>query len=311
MSSSAADHSEHAHDRSFRVQAMILAAGRGTRLLPHTAVCPKPLMPVAGRPALFHALDALRPLAPEPLVVNCHHLGHLVKAALADRPEVLVQEEETLLGTGGALARARQWFSRCKCLVVTNGDIIYDIDLGALLARHLATGAPVSLVLHDRPEYNKVLVDEHGRIRSFQAAGPGCLAFTGIHFLDPALLDRLPAAAPLDVIHWYRGLIAEGVPIQGLVVRGHRWCDIGTEAALLGLHDRLAAGRTTAWIDPAAEVADDLVVEEWAVVGAGCRVEPGVTLRRAILPPGVRISAGGTVRDGICSPAPEIGRDGP
>ncbi len=285
----------------YPVQAMILAAGRGSRLLPHTAAWPKPLMPVAGRPALFHAIEAVLPLRPEPLVVNCHHLAPLVRSALAQWPEVVVQEEERLLGTGGALARARRWFSASRCVVVANSDVVHDIDLCALLARHLASSAPVSLVLHDQPPYNKVLMDQWGRIVSFQAAGPGCFAFTGIHFLDPALLQRLPDTVPLDVIDWYRALIAHGVPVQGLVVRGHRWCDIGTERALLALHDRLAEASPTVWRDPAAEVAEDVTVEAWAVISAGCRVGPGAVLRRAILLPGVQVPAGGVVRDRICS----------
>ncbi len=285
------------------VQAMILAAGRGTRLLPHTAVWPKPLMPVAGRPALFHAIDRVRPLAPEPLVVNCHHLAPLVRAALAGQPGVVVQVEERLLGTGGALARARRWFSPDRCLVVANSDVIHDIDLCALLARHHASGAPVSLVLHDRPPFNKVRVDAEGRVVSFSATGPGCLAFTGIHFLDSRLLCRLPDTAPLDVIDWYRSLIASGIPVQGLVVRGHQWCDIGTVDALLALHDRLAVDRPVLWRDPGGVVADDVAVEEWAVVSAGCRVGPGAVLRRAILLPGVRVVAGVVVRDRLCSRA--------
>ncbi len=283
------------------VQAMILAAGLGTRLLPHTTVLPKPLFPVAGKPVLFRVLDGLQPLRPAPVVVNCHHLRHLVRAALVDRPGIVLQEEEELLGTGGALARARQHFGG-DCLVVTNADIVHDIDLAGLVVRHLRNDAPVSLVLHDQPPYNKVVVDDDGRVRSFDGGGPGCLAFTGIHLLDPRVLVRLPDTVPLDVIDFYRQLIAAGVPVQGLVVRGHHWCDIGTEAALLALHDRLAGDASAAWIDADAEVAADVVIDRWAVVGAGCRVGPGAVLRRCILLPGTQVAAGSVVEDRIVSP---------
>ena len=65
-------------------RAMVLAAGRGTRLAPLTDTLPKPLMPVAGRPLLAHILDFLRAGGIDDVVVNLHHLGHLIEREIGD-----------------------------------------------------------------------------------------------------------------------------------------------------------------------------------------------------------------------------------
>ena len=85
------------------MQAMILAAGFGTRLLPYTKYRPKPLFPVLNTPLLVAAVRRLKKFGFSRIVVNCHHLGEQISAALDDIDGVRIQYEETILGTGGGL----------------------------------------------------------------------------------------------------------------------------------------------------------------------------------------------------------------
>ena len=97
------------------MQAILLAAGYGTRLRPYTDLRAKPLFPVANRPLLDRLLDQLHAAFAEPVLVNCHHLADQIEAALGDRPEVLVQREAEILGTGGSLRLASTAWTTTRC----------------------------------------------------------------------------------------------------------------------------------------------------------------------------------------------------
>ena len=177
------------------MQAMILAAGFGTRLLPHTLLRPKPLFPLLNHPLLLLTIRRLQNAGCDHIVVNCHHLREQIVAALAGLPGVVVLEEETLLGTGGGLRGALAHL-RDEPLLVTNGDIYHTVDFAGLYDRHLARRARVSLAVHDYPRFNTIRIAGDS-IAGFAAApGEGSLAFTGLHVLDPEILETIaPGAA--------------------------------------------------------------------------------------------------------------------
>ncbi len=104
------------------MQAMILAAGFGTRLQPYSLIRPKPLFPVLNRPLLLATIDRLKNAGFSLIVVNCHHLRQQIVSAVKDIPGVIVQEEPLILGTGGGLALAARNLNN-EPLLVTNGDM--------------------------------------------------------------------------------------------------------------------------------------------------------------------------------------------
>lgn len=138
------------------MQAMILAAGLGTRLRPHTLRRPKPLFPVLNRPLLLRLIADLRRAGCRRLVVNAFHLREQMATALADQPELELQLEETELGTGGGLRLARPRFGPEPVLVV-NGDLFHNIDGRQVMEHHRRAGNDATLVLHDFPRFNNVL----------------------------------------------------------------------------------------------------------------------------------------------------------
>ncbi len=88
------------------MQAMILAAGLGTRLLPHTSIRPKPLFPVLNSPLLLLTIARLKNFGFDHIIVNCHHLREQIVEAVELIEDVMVIEEEIILGTGGGLRGA-------------------------------------------------------------------------------------------------------------------------------------------------------------------------------------------------------------
>ncbi|NTV15196.1 MAG: NDP-sugar synthase [Desulfobulbaceae bacterium] len=300
------------------MQAMILAAGLGTRLRPYSLKRPKPLFPLLGRPILLHLLEQLRNQGFDQLTVNAHHLREQFVSQLRHEPAVRVQLEDQILGTGGGLRQALPHFS-AEPLLVLNGDTLFAADLVGLRQRHLASGARISLVVHDRTRFNNLRVLADGTIAGFRvgpeaiASGKGerLLAFTGIHFLDPAILSPIPPDGFCDIVEHYMALLAQGERINTLEVRDHFWADLGTPADYLFIHGELLRNRLSPWpeflprpaepilIGSGVKIGADVRLEEWAMIGAGARVESGATVRRSVLWDGAVVPAGALVEDRI------------
>lgn len=286
------------------MKAMILAAGFGTRLRPYSLIRPKPLFPVLDRPLLLHLIEQLQGAGFGPLLVNAHHLKEQIIALLEDRQGVTVQQEPMELGTGGGLRMAHPFFGR-EPVLVTNGDIFHTIDLTRVAAEHEASGAAATLVLHDCPRFNKVAVDENGLIRSFGGRGPGRkLAFTGIHVVDPALLEVIPSGSFYNIIDCYRYWIERGAPIRALVVSDIFWSDMGTPADYLRLHETLLKdgvppGRSPFHVGKEVTIPEDCQLVDWAAIGSRAAIGRDCRLERVVVWDGALVADGTREKDRI------------
>ncbi len=156
------------------MKAMILAAGIGTRLLPLTEKKPKPLFPILDRPLIDILIRRLESSGCEAVIINTHHLAHVidefVKAQAYGIP-VVTRYEPTILGTGGAIKNIEDFWDN-KPFLVVNGDIFTNIDIGKVYRFHLNHKHPVTLVLHDYPQFNHVWVDSSDHISGFGHTAP-------------------------------------------------------------------------------------------------------------------------------------------
>ena len=167
------------------MDALVLAAGRGTRLRPLTDRVPKPLVPVDGRPTLLRVLDVL-PERVDRILIVVGYLGNMIRETLGPtyngRPVVYV-EQSPLDGTGGAVARAQPWL-RGERFLVLNGDDLYGrADLAALCDAERA--GLVSAAVLDRPRQTWRV--EGGLLRGLQttAAGAHGLIAANAYVLGP------------------------------------------------------------------------------------------------------------------------------
>jgi mannose-1-phosphate guanylyltransferase len=290
------------------MQAILLAAGYGTRLRPYTALRPKPLFPVRNQPLLHRLLAQLQACDCRPVLVNAHHLAGQIEAALAPWPETLVQVEPEILGTGGSLRKALDRMDNDPVLVM-NADLYHGIDLEQVYHSHLGSKNDVTLVLHDYPRFNNVDV-VGDRVRGFGAdtgASGERLAFTGIQVADPEVIERIPMGRFHHIIDLYRELAAEG-RIGYCRVDGLPWRDIGTPADYLELHRELL-GQEGGWvIDPAARIGSDVVLEGWGCIGAGAVIGDGARLCRSVVWDGAEVACGDSFIDAIVSGNAEIDR---
>ena len=300
------------------IRGAVLAAGEGKRLRPLTAHLPKPLVPVGGRPLIEIGLDALAALSLARVGVNAWHLGDALPRHLSHRPEPLtVVHEETLQGTGGGVRGIAAALGGEETLVVLNGDALFDFPLAPYLAAHRASGAMGTLVLRPVPAgspFARVGVDDEGRVhRIAEVSGPGddgrpltLGAFTGVQFLEPALLAAIPPEGPCDILRSaWKQRMAEGADLRAVFAPADcLWLDVGTperyvQANLACLRGRLPA---PAWPPPDAwdrRIHPDARIHPQAKLFGPCHVGAGAEVgARAVIGPGTDLGAGAQVAAG-------------
>jgi len=281
------------------LKAAVLAAGLGTRLRPLTDLVPKPLMPVLNRPLLGLLLAQFEQAGFARVAVNTHHLGEMVEQFLAGQGppglKLSVSPEPELLGTGGGLKKLGEILGGGPFLAV-NGDILTDLDLGAVYRSH-REGALSTLVLHDCPPYNQVW-EKDGAVVSI-GAPPGTpagrpLAYTGVQVVGPEMLRYLPPAGrPADLVATWRQALAAGARIDALVVSGAFWQDLGAPESYLALHRRLLGGAAPSLAGFFPKLTDPFI-------GAGAGIAGGVQFRGGVcLAAGVQVGAGASLKNTV------------
>jgi NDP-sugar pyrophosphorylase family protein len=300
---------------------MVLAAGLGLRMRPLTLLRAKPVLPVLNRPLIHWTLELLRRHGVTDVVINLHHLPATVRRAVGDGRtlglRVSYSFERKILGTSGGPRKVRRFFGDEPFLLV-NGDVLFDFDLSDLVRRHAASGARATLALkaYRRVEaYGGVVIGPGGFVRALAGLPrpvPGRpLLFTGVHVLDPDLLDRLPPGPSDSVRDLYAPLVAEGQRLLGVRVSG-AWYDFGSPSLYLASQlSMMSSGfrgagvarlvHPEARVHPRARVTRS-VVGPGAVVGEGAVVSGSVLWEKAEVGRGARVSAsivatGGRVGD--------------
>jgi len=313
------------------VQAVILVGGFGTRLRPLTRDIPKQMLPVVDRPIIEH--------------VVAHLAGHgvtRVVLSLGFRPEAFADAypdgtcaglplhyavEPEPLDTAGAVRFAAleagigagtgpgSGSEGCDTFLVLNGDVLTDLDIGAMVASHRAAGAEATLALtevDDPSRYGVVPTDAEGRVVGFvekpdAESAPSRWINAGTYVLEPSILDRIPDGRPVSIER-------EVFPAMATERRLHAvrsdayWIDTGTPEAYIraqvdlvdGTRGDLPAVHPSAQVDPGADV-------ERSVVMAGVTVGPGVRLCDAVVMDGATIGAGATVDHSIVGPGAHVG----
>ncbi|MCG6879538.1 MAG: NDP-sugar synthase [Deltaproteobacteria bacterium] len=294
------------------MKAMILAAGLGTRLLPLTAIRPKPLVPVGNRPIIDGTIHWLKAHGVEGIIVNAHyHLDQMRHHLDQGRPfglKIHISEEPEILGTGGGVQKTK-WFWGSDPFIVVNGDILTDIDLKAAYRAHLKNGNLVTLVLHDSAPFNQIKINRRKDILDIDPVPqPGRLAFTGIHIINPEVLDNIPADRPSCILESYRALIRDGRPIRGYVVSNHYWRDAGTIDSYVEAN-REALDGAQFLVGHNAQVHEDTRLNQWAVLGDNISVERGAEITRSIIWENVTIKKGVQIVDSIVATPGEITAD--
>lgn len=317
------------------MKAMVLAAGKGSRLFPLTGVIPKPIAPVADKPALQHIFELLARTRVEEIYANVHYLADVILGLYGERNRVSgasvnFVREERLMGTAGAVKRIAGSASFEETFVVVMGDALTDIDVREAVAFHEERAALATLVLkrvEDTSEYGVAELDAEKNVLRFQEKPKteeaiSNLANTGIYVLEPEVLEYIPEDTFFDFAKdVFPRLLESGEKVVGYDEGDFYWSDIGTlESYRRAQYDALS-GRVAVevpgerwgrglWIGEKARIHPSAYgrIEGYAVVG-----EEAVVGRRASLSgvvavgDGCRVSDGATVKGSVLLPGSSVG----
>ena len=234
------------------MKAMIFAAGLGTRLKPITDTMPKALVPVCGRPLLYHVITKLVAAGYDDLVVNVHHFPDQIIHYLHSHDfgvRIAVSDERDFLReTGGGVRFARPLLCHTEPFLVHNVDIVSNLDLGWLREQH-REGALATVVVSERKTQRYLLFDEEGWLKGWTNVATGevrspfpdidpdrCrkLAFAGIHQMSPAIFEafeKLGMGDRFSIIDFYLKACAD-YPIYAAVPPDFTLVDVGKFATL-------------------------------------------------------------------------------
>lgn len=229
--------------------AMIMAAGKGTRMMPLTADRPKPLVEVGGVALLDHVLDHLRDAGVGKIVVNAHYRAYQVEAHLAahatDFDVSISDERELLRDTGGGLVQALPMILDDPFICV-NADNWWTNDgenaISRLMAHWDAARMDVLMLLvplataYNSQGIGDFNMDADGRLSRRVGDAPAPYVWTGIQLLSKKLIVDPPSDVFSTNVFWDRA-IAEG-RCMGLVHEG-MWFDVGYPAAITATEERL------------------------------------------------------------------------
>src|SRR5690349_6008463 len=289
-----------------RMKAILLAGGKGTRLRPLTIHTPKPIVPIFDRPFLNYQLDLLKQVPEiDEVILSLNYQPRRIEEIFGDGSDgglaIRYVVEPAPLGTGGAVRYAGE--SLHDSVVVFNGDVLTQVDLGAVIALHRERKAKATIVLTpvaNPSAYGLVETDAHGNIQRFlEKPKPEEITTNkinaGIYVLEPDTFDRIPSEVSWSIERsYFPSLIERQETFVAYVYDGY-WIDIGTHEKYVQVHHDIMDARFTAapfagasptWIapdariEPGATIEGPCFVDDGVVVRSGARIGPYTVLGR-------------------------------
>jgi mannose-1-phosphate guanylyltransferase len=308
------------------MQAIVLVGGEGTRLRPLTETVPKPALTLVDRPFLAYMIEWLAGHGVTEVVLACGFLPDVLRNALSGEEEragvtISYVVEPERRGTAGAIRFAADQLGERlgDRFLALNGDVLTDLDLGALLTAHDERGAQATLGLHpveDSSAYGLVRSGTGGEVLAFLEktgeVAPGEVN-AGMYVLERSVLDLIPPGEEVSIERdVFPRLVGEG--LHGLRLDGY-WMDIGTPERYLQASWDILERRVETRVEPTApgmlvgarvEVEDGAKVGPRVVLGEGCRVAEGAEVRDSVLLDGCEVGEGARVLGSILSANVEV-----
>jgi mannose-1-phosphate guanylyltransferase len=298
------------------MKAMILAAGKGTRVRPLTYDLPKPMIPVLGKPVMAYLIEHLRKHGISEIMVNVAHLHEKIEEYFGEGEQFGVQigysfegytkEDGSVvavpIGSAGGMKKIQEFGGFFDdTTIVLCGDALIDLDLKAALLEHRRKGAMATVITKEVPwdkvsSYGVVVTDQNSRITQFQEKPKQEEALsnfisTGIYIFEPEVIDLIPSGVEFDIGSQLFPLLAEkGMPFyaQG---RPFNWLDIGSVSDYWEVLQNVLTGEVNHMDVPGIEIEPGLWVGlntsiDWngttikgpVYIGSGVKIEAGATI---------------------------------
>ena len=277
------------------MKAILLAGGKGTRLRPLTIHTPKPIVPIFNRPFLHYQLDLLKQVPEiDEVILSLNYQPRRIEEIFGDGSEFGIKiryvVEPAPLGTAGAVRYAGD--NLTESVVVFNGDVLTQVDLGTVIRLHRERQAKATIVLTpvDNPTaFGLVETDSSGNVTRFlEKPKPDEITTNninaGIYVLEPDTFDRIPRDVSWSIERsFFPSLIERRETFVAYVYDGY-WIDIGTPEKYTQVHRDIMDGRFAA--DPfrglsgaRTAVAADARIEDGAAIEGPCFIDEGVSVK--------------------------------
>lgn len=298
------------------MKAMILAAGKGTRVRPLTYALPKPMIPILGKPVMEYLIEHLVKFGIQDIMVNVSYLhdrienyfgeGQRFGARIGYSFEGYVDDDGQVfpdpIGSAGGMKKIQEFggFFDETTLVIC-GDALIDLDIHSALFEHRRKGALVSVITKEVPmeqvsSYGIVVAEKDGKVKSFQEKPKqeealSNLASTGIYIMEPAALDLIPKDKFFDIgADLFPLLVEKQLPFYAQK-RFFNWIDIGNVTDFWSVLQSVLKGEVAQMYVPGTQIQEGVWVGlntriEWegttiegpVYIGAGSHVEAGATI---------------------------------
>ncbi|MGH2952653.1 MAG: sugar phosphate nucleotidyltransferase [Solirubrobacterales bacterium] len=310
------------------MQAVVLVGGEGTRLRPLTLDVPKPALTLVDRPFVRFVVDWLGGHGVDEVVMACGFKADDLRAALGDEvpggPRIRYLEEPAPLGTGGPLRLAADRGVLADRFLALNGDVLADLDLGALIELHEARDAAATLALYpveDPSAYGLVRRAEDGEVRGFlEKPDPGEIDTdeinAGAYVLERSVIDLIPAGRAVSIEREvFPPMVGQG--LYGRRLEGY-WMDIGTPERYLRSSWDILEGRVETAVEatgpgllvaPEARVAEGAEIGPRAVVRGGCEIAEGARVAESVVLDGCVVGERAVVEGAILAEDVSVGED--
>lgn len=295
------------------MKAMILAAGKGTRVRPLTYDLPKPMIPLLGKPVMAYLVEHLAKYGVTEIMVNVSYLHEKIEEYFGEGDQFGVQigysfegytndDGEVVpmpIGSAGGMKKIQEFGGFFdQTTIVLCGDALIDLDLKSALFEHKRKGALASVVTREVPwdkvsSYGVVVTDADGRITEFQekpdeAEARSNFISTGIYIFEPEVLDLIPPGISFDIGSQLFPLMAErGLPFYAQR-RPFNWLDIGSVSDYWEVLQNVLMGEVAHMDMPGTQVDDGVwvglntsidwhgtTIEGPVYIGSGSKIEAG------------------------------------
>jgi mannose-1-phosphate guanylyltransferase len=319
------------------MKAMILAAGKGTRVRPITYTTPKPMIPILQKPVMEFLVELLRHHGFDQIMVNVSHLAEEIENYFRDGQRFGVEiaysfegriENGQLvgdaIGSAGGMRRIQDFSPFFDdTFVVLCGDALIDLDLTAALEWHRKKGAIATVVMKtvdpsEVSSYGVVVTDEDGRIKAFQEKPEVEEALsnninTGIYIFEPEVLNYIPSGCMYDIGgDLFPKLVEMGAPFYGIAM-DFQWVDIGRVPDYWHAIRSVLLGEVKNVSIPGREVApgiytglnvsvnwDNVDIQGPVYIGGMTRIEDGARIiGPSMIGPNCYICGGATVDNSV------------
>jgi mannose-1-phosphate guanylyltransferase len=329
------------------MKAMILAAGKGTRVRPLTYELPKPMIPILGKPVMAYLIEHLAKHQVNEVMVNVSYLHEKIQNYFGDGHRFGIEIGYSFegdisngmiipspVGSAGGMRKIQDFggFFDDTTIVIC-GDAIIDLDITAAVKEHRKKGALVSLVAKEVPMdkvsgYGIVLTDADGKITSFQekpsqAEARSNLASTGIYIFEPAALDLIPTGSTFDIgSDLFPLLVEKNLPFYA-INQAFNWIDIGVVSDYWEVMQQVMRGEVPSMRMPGKQVKPGVwtglnVHIDWentkitgpVYIGSGARIDKGTEIiGPSWISDGCHVQRGGRVVRSVLFEYTRVGQD--